>query len=54
MIQRTRYILGEDFVSVNFGKILGGKCYAYVDAPIVHIGEHAYEGRFSDELISKE
>jgi|TARA_E500000305_G_scaffold88925_1_gene75792 glycosyltransferase involved in cell wall biosynthesis len=49
----TKTYLGEDFSFCKLWKDLGGKCYAYVDAPIAHIGEHAYEGRFSDELISK-
>ena len=46
--------LGEDFAFCKLWKDLGGKCYALVDAPIVHVGEHTYEGRFSDELISKQ
>ena len=45
--------LGEDFAFCKLWKDLGGKCYALVDAPIVHVGDHTYEGRFSDELISK-
>lgn len=46
--------LGEDFAFCKLWKDLGGKCYALVDAPIVHVGDHTYEGRFSDELISKQ
>lgn len=46
--------LGEDFSFCKLWKDIGGKCYAYVDAPIVHVGEHCYEGRFADELISKD
>ena len=50
----TKSYLGEDFSFCKLWKDIGGKCYAYVEAGIAHIGEHAYEGRFSDELISKE
>jgi hypothetical protein len=49
----TKTYLGEDFSFCKLWKDLGGKCYAYVNAPIHHIGEHSYEGRFVDELISK-
>ena len=42
--------LGEDFSFCKLWTDLGGKCYAYIDHPIVHIGEHQYEGRFADEL----
>ncbi len=49
----TKTYLGEDFSFCKLWKDLGGKCYAYVDAPIVHVGEHAYQGRFVDELITK-
>ena len=45
---------GEDFAFCKLWRDIGGKCYAYVDSGIAHIGEHAYEGRFVDELISKE
>ena len=50
----TTSYLGEDFSFCKLWKDIGGKCYAYVHAPIVHIGEHPYQGRFSDELITKE
>ena len=50
----TKSYLGEDFSFCKLWKDIGGKCYVYVQAGIVHIGEHAYEGRFSDELITKE
>jgi hypothetical protein len=49
----TKSYLGEDFSFCKLWKDIGGKCYAYVDASIVHVGEHCYEGRFADELISK-
>ena len=42
--------LGEDLSFCKLWTDLGGKCYAFIDHPIVHIGEHQYEGRFSDEL----
>jgi len=50
----TKSYLGEDFSFCKLWKDIGGKCYAYVEAGIVHIGEHAYEGRFVDELITKQ
>ena len=50
----TKSYLGEDFSFCKLWKDIGGKCYAYVEAGTVHIGEHAYEGRFVDELITKQ
>jgi len=49
----TKTYLGEDFSFCKLWKDIGGKCYAFVEAPIVHVGEHSYQGRFADELISK-
>ena len=49
----TKSYLGEDFSFCKLWKDIGGKCYAYVEAPIVHVGEHCYQGRFADELIIK-
>jgi len=43
--------LGEDFAFCKLWTDIGGKCYAFIDDPIGHIGEHQYEGRFADELI---
>jgi len=43
--------LGEDFSFCKLWRDIGGKCYAFIDDPIAHIGEHQYEGRFADELI---
>jgi len=42
--------LGEDFAFCQRWKEIGGKCYAYIADPIVHVGEHQYVGRFADEL----
>lgn len=42
--------LGEDFSFCKLWKEIGGKCYAYIESNIVHVGEHQYEGRFADEL----
>ena len=42
--------LGEDFAFCQRWKEIGGKCYAYIADPIVHVGEHQYIGRFADEL----
>ena len=47
----TKTFLGEDFAFCKKWTDIGGKCHAYIDHPIVHIGEHSYEGRFADELI---
>jgi len=44
--------LGEDFAFCQLWTKLGGKCHAYVNDSIAHIGEHQYHGRFYDELIS--
>ena len=43
--------LGEDFAFCKLWRDLGGKCYAYINDSIVHVGEHQYQGRFYDELI---
>jgi len=47
----TKTYLGEDFSFCKLWKDIGGKCYAYIMDPIVHVGEHTYEGSFYDELI---
>jgi hypothetical protein len=47
----SKTYMGEDFSFCKLWKDIGGKCHAYIDHPIVHIGEHSYEGRFADELI---
>tara|TARA_R100000388_G_C7240002_1_gene160608 strand:- start:38 stop:922 length:885 start_codon:yes stop_codon:yes gene_type:complete len=43
--------LGEDFAFCKLWRDLGGKCYAYINDSIVHVGEHQYQGMFRDELI---
>ena len=43
--------LGEDFAFCKIWKATGGKCHAYVNDEISHVGEHTYTGRFGDELI---
>lgn len=43
--------LGEDFAFCKRWRSLGGKCHAYIEATIAHIGEHQYIGKFGDELI---
>tara|TARA_A100000172_G_scaffold20693_1_gene11762 strand:- start:118 stop:486 length:369 start_codon:yes stop_codon:yes gene_type:complete len=43
--------MGEDFAFCKIWKETGGKCYAYVNDEITHVGEHSYSGRFGDELI---
>jgi len=47
----TKTYLGEDFAFCKLWRDKGGKCHAFIDDPIAHIGEHQYEGRFADELI---
>ena len=47
----TKTYLGEDFSFCKLWREIGGKCYAFIDDPIAHIGEHQYQGRFADELI---
>lgn len=47
----TKTYLGEDFSFCKLWKDIGGKCHAFIDDPIMHIGEHQYSGRFADELI---
>ena len=47
----TKTYLGEDFSFCKLWKDIGGKCYAFIDDPIMHVGEHQYKGRFADELI---
>lgn len=44
--------LGEDFAFCKRWRDIGGKCYAYIDEYITHVGEHQYCGRLRDELIS--
>lgn len=44
---------GEDFAFCKLWRDIGGKCYAYINDSIVHIGEHQYQGRFHDELIAR-
>ena len=48
-VQKT--YLGEDFAFCKLWKDIGGKCYAYVNDEICHVGEHQYAGTFRDELI---
>tara|TARA_R100000149_G_scaffold34714_1_gene13306 strand:+ start:1188 stop:2018 length:831 start_codon:yes stop_codon:yes gene_type:complete len=47
----SKVYLGEDFAFCKRWKDIGGKCYAYVEDYITHIGEFPYKGRFADELI---
>ena len=47
----NKTFMGEDFAFCQLWTKLGGKCYAYVNDSIVHVGEHQYQGRFFDELI---
>jgi len=51
-IPEKRHYLGEDFAFCKRWKDIGGKCYAWINDYISHIGEHQYTGRFVDELIT--
>jgi len=46
----TKTYMGEDFSFCKLWKDIGGTCYVYVNDPIIHVGEHQYEGCFADEL----
>jgi predicted metal-binding protein len=46
----TKIFLGEDFSFCKLWRDIGGKCYVYINDPIIHVGEHQYEGCFADEL----
>ena len=48
----TKTYLGEDFSFCKLWKDIGGKCYALITDQIIHVGEHQYQGKFYDELIS--
>jgi len=45
---------GEDFAFCKRWRDIGGKCHAYINDEISHIGEHRYIGCFGDELILTE
>ena len=47
---KTKIFLGEDFSFCKLWRDIGGKCYVYINDPIIHVGEHQYEGCFADEL----
>ena len=47
---KSKTYMGEDFAFCVRWKDIGGKCYAYVNDSIIHVGEHQYEGCFADEL----
>jgi len=49
---KTKTFNGEDFAFCQLWRNIGGKCYAYVNDSIVHVGEHQYQGKFHDELIA--
>jgi len=46
----TKTYLGEDFSFCKLWKDIGGKCHAFIEDDIIHVGEHQYQGRFADEL----
>tara|TARA_B100000424_G_C22859992_1_gene458374 strand:+ start:160 stop:1035 length:876 start_codon:yes stop_codon:yes gene_type:complete len=50
---KTKTFNGEDFAFCQLWRNIGGKCYAYINDSIVHVGEHQYQGKFYDELIAR-
>ena len=54
IFQKKKHYLGEDFAFCKRWKDIGGKCYAWVNDYLAHVGEHRYTGRFADELISNQ
>ena len=48
---QEKTFLGEDFAFCKLWRDIGGKCHAYINDSIVHVGEHQYQGKFYDELI---
>tara|TARA_X000001388_G_scaffold5076_1_gene3410 strand:+ start:1293 stop:2129 length:837 start_codon:yes stop_codon:yes gene_type:complete len=53
-IPEKKHYLGEDFAFCKRWKDIGGKCYAWVNDYLAHVGEHRYTGRFADELITNQ
>lgn len=52
--KKTKTYMGEDFGFCRLWKSIGGKLFGLIDAPIMHVGEHQYIGRFADEFEPKE
>ena len=52
--KETKTYMGEDFGFCRLWKSIGGKLFGLIDAPIMHVGEHQYIGRFADEFEPKE
>lgn len=52
--EKTNEYMGEDFSFCKRWKDIGGKCYAYINSFITHVGEFQYCGKFADELIKNE
>jgi len=51
-VPENKHYIGEDFAFCKRWKDIGGKCHAYVNDEITHVGEHQFTARFADELIS--
>lgn len=49
--KETQTYMGEDFGFCKLWKEVGGKIYAVVNEYIMHVGEHQYIGRYSDEFL---
>lgn len=43
--------MGEDYGFCRLWKNIGGTIHLLVNAPIMHVGEHQYQGQFSYELL---
>jgi len=48
--KENKKYLGEDFAFCKRWTDIGGKCHAYVNDYITHVGEHQYCGKFIDEI----
>jgi len=48
--KENKKYFGEDFAFCKRWTDIGGKCHAYVNDYITHVGEHQYCGKFIDEL----
>lgn len=50
--KKNKKYFGEDFAFCKLWTDIGGKCYAYINDYITHVGEHQYCGKFLDEYNS--
>ena len=50
----TKTYLGEDFAFCKRWREIGGKCHAFIDEYITHVGEYQYCGRLRDEMVDSD